>query len=136
MTIPPISAVMTPSPLSIDSKATLAQARTLMTEKQVRHLPVTEAGKLTSMISDRDATLAIAANKDMQAADHILVEDVCTLSTYTVTPDTPLDEVVTEMAIRHIGSVLIAEDGQLRGIFTVTDTCRLLAECLVGDELG
>lgn len=42
----------------------------------------------------------------------------------------PLDEVVLHMADEHIGSVLITENNQLAGIFTATDACRYLGECL------
>ena len=44
--------------------------------------------------------------------------------------DTPLDQVVTEMAERRIGSALITHHDKLVGIFTVTDACRVLAEIL------
>jgi hypothetical protein len=38
------------------------------------------------------------------------------------------------MAERRIGSAIVAKNGKLVGIFTVTDACRALAEVLEGKQ--
>jgi CBS domain-containing protein len=43
---------------------------------------------------------------------------------------TPLDEVTSEMATRHVGSAVVLRHGKLAGIFSTVDACRLLAEFL------
>lgn len=128
--IPAIKSVMTHAPRSIDQEELLTHAQKIMSEKSIRHLPVIGNGRVVGIISDRDISLAIAAHVNMEGVTELRVEDVCTLNAYTVTPDTPLDEVVENMAERHIGSVLVVEHGSLAGIFTATDACHHLANCL------
>jgi acetoin utilization protein AcuB len=38
------------------------------------------------------------------------------------------------MAEKRIGSAIVAKDGKLVGIFTVTDACRALAQVLEGQQ--
>ena len=104
-----------------------------MKEKGVRHLPVTRDGSPVSLLSDRDIHLAVAANKDLTAAETLSVGDVCTLKTYMVEPGVSLAEVAGYMAERQIGSALVVENGTLAGIFTATDACRQLARLLATD---
>ncbi len=50
-----ITAVMTPQPLfSIDCHLPVTEANAYMAKKRIRHLPVTENGKIVGMISVKD----------------------------------------------------------------------------------
>jgi len=133
--IPAIEALMTASPLTIDYHATVKEAQKLMSDRHFRHLPVVRDGKVVSLLSDRDINLALVANQGLIHADKMLVEDICVLETFQVAPATPLDQVVEEMALRHVGSVLVVEGGELKGIFTATDACKYLGLCL-RDQIG
>jgi len=128
-----IGDVMTESPLSIKPQEKLVVAQRLMSEKNIRHLPVVENNKPVSVITDRDINLAIAANKDLQAAEAMTVEDVCALNLYEVDKNESLADVVSYMAENTIGSVVITSQGILDGIFTATDACKYLALCLNGE---
>lgn len=125
-----IGDVMTSSPVSLDIESSAAQAQVMMSDKGIRHLPITRDDKPVSIITDRDINLAMAATKDLMRADELLIEDVCALQTYMVEESTPLVEVVGHMAKTQIGSTIITRNGELAGIFTVTDACRLLSDCL------
>ena len=46
--------VMTPKPITLDSSVDIAVAVQLMSEKKIRHLPITEDEKIAGMISYRD----------------------------------------------------------------------------------
>lgn len=46
--------IMTPNPITFDSSTEISVAITVMSEKKIRHLPVTEGGKLTGVVSYRD----------------------------------------------------------------------------------
>lgn len=129
-TIPTIEQVMTPSPITVAAQEPLANAQAIMAQRGVRHLPVLDSGRVVSMISDRDAHVAIAAHKGLRASEELSVGDVSTLQTYMVPPETALDLVVEHMARNQIGSAIIAREGELLGIFTATDACRVLADCL------
>lgn len=128
-----MSDVMTASPLSIQINESLDTAQQLMSEKNIRHLPVLKNGNPISIITDRDINLAVAANKSLQAAEEMTVEDVCVLNLYRVEKDTTLAEVVAYMAEHTIGSVVITDNDELSGIFTATDACKYLAKYLNGE---
>jgi len=51
-------------------------------------------------------------------------------SVYSVTPDTPIDSVVSEMAARKYGSAIVMQNEKVVGIFTTIDVCRAFAELL------
>ena len=127
--IPPIKAVMTPFPYSIESGEPISMAREMMQQHAIRHLPVMEAGKLVGMLSDRDIGL-VQDPKQKAPPDDRTVGDICTRDIYVVQLTDPLDRVLTEMAKRHIGSAVVIKQGRLAGIFTVTDACRLYGELL------
>ena len=46
--------VMTPKPITLDSSVDIAVAVQVMSEKKIRHLPITEDEKIAGMISYRD----------------------------------------------------------------------------------
>ena len=121
--IPPIKAVMTPFPYSIDIDATLEDARALMTEHEIRHLPVVEDGELCGMLSERDMDRASSIGP-------MRVREVCSLRTYCVELHEPVNHVLRKMAGEHVGSALVVRQGKLVGIFTSTDACRVFAETL------
>ena len=111
--IPPIRAVMTPFPYSVQASDLLGRAREMMAEHDIRHLPVMDGPRLVSVVSERDLR---------RKGDRI--QDVCSDEAYIVECSELLDVVLMQMAERHIGSVLVVKEGRLAGIFTVTDACR------------
>lgn len=69
-----------------------------------------------------------------EATNKVLVEDAMTSSPYTVTPDTPLDEVVATMAEHKYGCAVVMQNRHLVGIFTTVDACRACADLLHGSR--
>ncbi len=127
--IPPVVSWMTPFPHSIDVAAPVEEARALMAEHELRHLPVMQDGRLVGIVSDRDIGSASAAPaRPIPAGSPI--GDVCQRDVYVVSISEPVDRVLQEMADRHIGSTLVVKDGKLVGIFTATDVCRCFAAFL------
>jgi len=127
--IPVVSHVMTTFPYSIDEADKVSQARGLMREHEVRHLPVTRGGRLVGVISDRDIGLAVGPDPIPESQD-LLVRALSTPHPYQVDLHTPLDEVLLEMAERHIGCALVTRQQKLVGIFTATDACRFFGQYL------
>ena len=125
-----IGSVMTPLPRVIDVDTPVREARKLMRERGVRHLPVQKNGELVALLSDRDIKRALDPSLGLPRADELFAGDVAVFEPHTVPETTPLEVVLEEMADRHIGSVLVERDGDLLGIFTTTDVCRLFAEYL------
>jgi acetoin utilization protein AcuB len=130
---PQVVAFMTPFPYSIDIDAPLQQARQMMREHDFRHLPVTSAGAVVGIVTDRDIKLILGpefgspAERDLKVCD-AYVERPC-----VVPASTSVAKVARTMAENHIGSAIVTKNGKLVGIFTVTDACRALAHVL-GDR--
>jgi signal-transduction protein with cAMP-binding, CBS, and nucleotidyltransferase domain len=49
-----IGKIMTPDPITFDSSTDISVAIAVMSEKKIRHLPVTEEGRLVGVVSYRD----------------------------------------------------------------------------------
>ena len=128
--IPPVESVMTSFVLSVEIDEPVRVAEDIMTDHEVRHLAVTDSEILVGVVSDRD--IAFISNEgDADLRDRLRVRDVCSLDVYSVERDEPLDRVLSEMAERHIGSVIVTEGGKAAGVFTATDACRHFAEYLL-----
>ncbi len=126
-TMPQVQKFMTPMPHSIGLKQPIRAALDLMRDHGIRHLPVQEGGELVGILTDRDVKLA----GSFAELDQVSVEEVMTPDPYSVTPQSPVDQVVLEMAAHKYGCALVKqENGKLVGIFTSTDALRVLGETL------
>jgi CBS domain-containing protein len=123
--IPPVKAVMTPFPHSIEAGEPMTKAREMMTGYGFHHLPVIDQGELVGVISELDLRRA----ETVDSSGH-RVADVMRKESFLVDLSEPLDRVLAKMARLQVGSVLVVKEERLAGIFTVTDACRSFAECL------
>ncbi len=126
--IPHIAKYMTTSPHAIDVAQPLSVAYSLMKEHDIRHLPVLAEGALVGLISARDLHL-IGSLKDVNPTK-VSVKVAMSKEVYSVTPETPLDEVVSTMADHKYGCAVVMQNGQVAGIFTTIDVCREFSELL------
>jgi CBS domain-containing protein len=111
--------VMTSSPATIESSATVVEAAKLMRDKDVGLLPVTEGGRLVGTITDRDITIRVVAeSKDPQSTT---VRDVASTDVVTLNPDQDFDEAVRLMSQHQVRRLPVVEDGQLVGIVAQAD---------------
>jgi acetoin utilization protein AcuB len=125
--IPRIEKYMSTMPHTIGRKIPITVAYQMMREHRIRHLPVQDAGKLVGVLSDRDIKFATSFNR----GEELRVEDVMTADPFTAKPDTPVDQVVTEMAEHRYGCTVVQQDnGKVVGIFTTTDGLRVLGELM------
>lgn len=128
--MPHIKNIMTPFPFTVETSATLAEARSMMTEHKIRHLPVSENHVPVGIVSERDLNVSYSLGAHVMDTAEISVGMVCTRDPYVVDLHATVADVATEMAERHIGSALVVKDGKLAGIFTTTDACRFIGELL------
>jgi acetoin utilization protein AcuB len=129
---PQVIAFMTPFPHSIDIDAPLAQARKMMRDGNFRHLPVTSAGAIVGVVTDRDIKLLLGPDFGNPDEGELKVRDAYVDRPCVVPASTPVAAVARTMAEHHIGSAIVTKNDKLVGIFTVTDVCRALAEVLEG----
>jgi acetoin utilization protein AcuB len=116
---------MTVSPVVIGIDDTLADARRVMRERGIRHLPVLDAGRLVGVVSQRDLYLAESLAGVDPGTDTVR-EAMCG-EPYTVPPGASLEEVATTMAERRLGSAIVVDRGAVIGVFTTVDALRALA---------
>lgn len=126
--MPRIQDFMTALPHSIGLDQHAGAARNLMRKFGIRHLPVEDGGRLVGIVSDRD--IQFAMGWEQKSEKELEIKDVYIPEPYAVSPNTELDEVASRMAADKIGCALIVNDGELLGIFTATDACKILAQVL------
>jgi acetoin utilization protein AcuB len=127
---PLIKSAMTAFPYSVEREAPLLDARRLMLEHHVHHLPVTSNHVLCGIVTDRDIKLLLGPELDYPDPRKLTVEDAYVPDAYEVDLNTPLSVVLLEMARRHVGAAIVTGHGRLAGIFTATDACRTFGEWL------
>ncbi|MDQ3262182.1 MAG: CBS domain-containing protein [Myxococcota bacterium] len=120
--------LMTPAPVTISLRESIAKARGLMRTHDVRHLPVTENGRLVGLVSERD--LYLLQSLSQEESDRQPVEEAMTESPYTVRPDDPMSSVAREMANHKYGCAVVVDEGRIVGIVTTVDALRALAATL------
>ncbi len=127
-TVPTLQRYMSTSPHTIAADRSLRAAHNKMREEGIRHLPVLRGDLLVGIVSDRDLAI-IMSLKDVNP-DVITVEDAMTRDVVSMPPDASLDEVATTMAERKLGSVVVAQNHKVVGIFTTVDAMSALADLL------
>jgi acetoin utilization protein AcuB len=127
----PVRHYMTPMPETIDEHASLSEAKERMFVLRVHHLPVVHEGKLTGILSQRDALLAESLG--VASAAKIPVSQVMTPVVFSCGPNAHVEAVAREMATHHYGSAIVVEPEhptQILGVFTTTDALRALADII------
>jgi acetoin utilization protein AcuB len=125
---------MTANPVAITSDRTLAEAHRVMRERQIRHLPVVDSGRLVGLVSQRDLYLIETLHGVDPDAER--VEEAMTAEPFTVAPDAPLEDVASVMAERRYGSAVVLQGGEVVGLFTTVDALRALATVSRGARRG
>jgi acetoin utilization protein AcuB len=126
------------NPVTISPDASFFEARNLIHEKGVRHLPVVDKnGKLVGIVTDRDIREAAPSDATLlsvQELNYLLGKlKVSAFMTakeklITITPDTLIEEAVQLMHDHKIGCLPVMEGDKLYGIFTETDALAHLVD--------
>jgi acetoin utilization protein AcuB len=126
------------NPVTISPDASFFEARNLIHEKGVRHLPVVDkSGKLVGIVTDRDIREAAPSDATLlsvQELNYLLGKlKVSAFMTpkeklITITPDTLIEEAVQLMHDHKIGCLPVMEGDKLYGIFTETDALAHLVD--------
>ena len=125
---PSLKKAMTPFPYSVEQTAPLAQARHLMDQHNVRHLPVTDGHELVGIITDRDLRSVASLPVSRKVVGSLTVSDLYVPDPFVVDLNEPIENVLLTMAKKRIGSALVTRQGRLAGVFTSVDACRCFGE--------
>jgi len=121
-----LETIMTTDLVTVAPNGSLAEARELMQQHRIHHLPVVDNDAnlvglltLTDVLNATDSKLR---NQDsrIHAAD-ICINEVMVTEVATVSPQASLRQAALFLEKHKIGCLPIVADGKLRGIITDTD---------------
>lgn len=126
-----IAEYMTSDPITISSATLLPEARQILNEYDIRHLPVIDGERrLIGIVSDRDLRSAYPSSVTTKSEAHLAygqvekstVEDVMTASCSTLRPEASLDEALVIFNRDKVGGIpVVSEEGVVIGIFSLMD---------------
>jgi CBS domain-containing protein len=139
-----IDTIMSTNPVTVEPFATLAEARALMQENRIHHLPVTSDAKLVGLLTLTNVLAAADSNlRDDRSRIHsndIIVGDVMVEEVATVDVNASLRQAALFIEKYQIGCLPVMDDGDLVGIITDTDfvavAINLLEQIEVAEPFG
>ena len=134
------------NPVTIGPEASFYEARALIHDKGIRHLPVVDKNnQLLGIVTDRDIREAGPSDATLLSVQelHYLLGKLKVSSfmtakekLITITPDTLIEEAVQLMQNHKIGCLPVLEGDKLYGIFTETDALAHLVDIFGFKEKG
>lgn len=135
-----IKEYMSTNVITVSSDTLIHDAEKIMRDNKIRRLPVVDKGKLVGLLTRRklrEASPSPATSLSIWEINYLLakmkVKDVMEKSLFTVTPDTTVEQAVSEAQKRGIGTILVVDKDKpdrLIGIATTTDLYKLTSEIL------
>jgi CBS domain-containing membrane protein len=121
-----LDAIMTTDLVTVSLSTSLAEARSLMQEHRIRHLPVVnDGGELVGLLTQSDvlaATDSILRDDDNRIrAREILIQDVMVTKVATVDETASLRQAALFLEKHRIGCLPVVSEEKLVGIITDTD---------------
>ena len=125
---------------------TIFEARNIMTEKSIRHLPVIDAaGKLIGIVTDRDVRDAMPSTL-LKKVDYELtlakimnypIGDIMTKNPLTIYGYYTIQDTLLVMQKKKVGALpVIDEEGYLKGILSTRDLLSAFVNIMNIDEPG
>jgi len=115
--------IMTSNPSTVEPDKTVVDAARIMKQEDAGVVPVTENGRLTGMVTDRDIAIRVVAEgRDPQSTP---VREVASKDLVTVDPQQDLDEALRLMAQHQVRRLPVVEEaGRLVGVVAQADVAR------------
>src|SRR5207248_6411156 len=102
-----IRKVMTSNPSTIEPDKNIVEAARIMKQADAGVVPVTESGRLTGMVTDRDIAIRVVAEgKDPGSTK---VGEIASTDLVTVDPQQDLDEALRLMAQHKVRRLAVVE---------------------------
>jgi len=105
--------------LKIDADSSVFEAVKRMVEANVGSLLVTEGGKITGIVTERDylRRVTLEGRTDQETA----VREIMSSPLIVVTPQTTIDECMALMSDRRIRHLPVVDGGQVVGVVSIGD---------------
>ncbi len=119
--------IMTRGVVSVNSDASVSDAKALMKEHRVRRLPVIDEGKLVGLVAEdrlERASKPAAAHLVWQAIwllSRTKIKDIMVTDVVTIGPENTVEQAVALAQTRNVGALLVVKDGKPIGIVTTND---------------
>jgi len=134
------------NPVTIRPDASFFEARSLIHDKGIRHLPVVDQeNRLVGIITETDireagpsdvSTLGVKELTDLLGTLKVSELMVPKEKVITITPDTLIEEAIQLMRDHKIGCLPVVDQGKLYGIFTETDALAHLVDIFGSKQKG
>ena len=121
---------MTPEPISVTPSTPLIEAYRILSEYEIRHLPVLRSEHVVGIVTDHDLGRAVLALADAGVSDAHTVQDVMTHAVETIGPDDDLTGAAMLMHNGKFSALPVVENGKLAGILTINDLLEALISVL------
>ncbi len=135
---------MTRDVISVEADTPFLEARLILKERQIRHLPVVESRRLIGVVTDRDLKEAApsgASSLDVYELNYLLlkmrVRNLIKREPITIRPTEGVEKAALLMHDHKIGCLpVVDESGALVGMITETDLLGVMVEILGCKEQG
>ncbi len=135
---------MTRDVVTVEADTPFLEARLILKNKKIRHLPVVDHGKIIGVVTDRDLKEAApsgATTLDVYEVNYLLlkmtVRDLIKKDPITVKPTNSVEKAALLMHDHKIGCLPVVDDaGSLVGVITETDLLGVMVEILGYKEKG
>lgn len=138
-----VSAWMTPDPICVSPDMTLPEAHQLMTQKNIRRLPVVHNGQLVGIVTRGDLrgaqpseVTSLSFFEITYLLGRITVERIMTKNPITVSPDSTVRDAAKLMLDRKIAGLPVVVEGKVVGILTESDIFRIVVSRWFEDQRG
>ena len=141
-----VSRSMTRGVISIEPHRTVFEAQEMMTENNIRHLPVVDPERhLVGIVTDRDIRSAIPRHylKDGIGADdkaklaNLKISDIMTSKVISISPTYTIQDALLMIQNAKVGALpVVDEENRLTGILSVRDLLRAFINVLGIGEPG
>ena len=103
----------------ISPDATVYDAISMMAEKNIGALLVTEHNRLIGIISERDYTRKVALKG--KTSKQVAVREILSGDIVNITPDHTIEECMRLMTERRVRHLPVLEDGRIVGVVSIGD---------------
>ena len=115
-----IDELMTSNPFTLQAGNTLGDARNIMTEKHIRHIPITnDDNHLLGLVTQRD--ILAATNLEAKQQDDIKLSDIMIKNVSVIQPSDSVRQAAIHLQTHKYGCLPVVSDDGLVGIITDSD---------------
>lgn len=127
-----VADAMTPGPLTVTPRTSVAAALRLVRDNGIGHLPVVEHGRVVGVVR-QERLLTLTPSEATTLSRHELLDTLSRLTVeravepaLTLPPRTPLAEAARRLLERNAHEALVVDEDRVVGILTHSDLLRAL----------